>query len=72
LGASLEPALQEMKIGDRTVVRPCPYDLMVNRAHARTFNLQKKIQETAPQLRQDEEITDALADSSFDFEGGNP
>jgi hypothetical protein len=71
LGASLEPTLQEMRIGDRTLVRPCPYDLILNRAHARTFNLQKRIQETAPRLTQDEEITDALADSSFDFEGGS-
>lgn len=71
LGASLEPTLQEMKIGERTLVRPCPYDLILNRAHARTFNLQKRIQETAPLLKQDEEITDALADSSFDFEGGD-
>lgn len=71
LGASLEPTLQEMKIGERTLMRPCPYDLILNRAHARTFNLQKRIQETAPRLKQDEEITDALADSSFDFEGGD-
>jgi hypothetical protein len=69
LGASLESNLQEMKIGDRTLVRPCPYDLILNRAHARTFNLQKKIQETKPQLNQDEEMRDALADSSLDFDG---
>jgi histidine kinase/DNA gyrase B/HSP90-like ATPase len=68
LGASLEPTLQEMKIGDRTLVRPCPYDLILNRAHARTFNLHKRIQETKPQLNQDEEMRDALADSSLDFE----
>jgi hypothetical protein len=68
LGASLESNLQETKIGDRTLIRPCPYDLILNRAHARTFNLQKKIQETKPQLKQDEEMRDALADSSFDFE----
>jgi hypothetical protein len=69
LGASLEPTLQEMKIGDRTVVQPCPYDLILNRAHSRTFNLQKKIHETQPRLKKDEEMADALADSLLDFEG---
>ena len=69
LGASLESNLQEMKIGDRTLIRPCPYDLILNRAHARTFNLQKKIQETKPRLKEDEEMRDALADSSLDFDG---
>jgi hypothetical protein len=42
LGASLEAGLEEMKTG-HTVVRPCPYDVILNRAHARTFNLQKRI-----------------------------
>ncbi len=69
LGASLESTLQEMKIGDRTLIRPYPYDLILNRAHARTFNLQKRIQETKPEVKQDEEIRDALADSSLDFDG---
>jgi hypothetical protein len=30
-------------------------DLILNRAHARTFNLQKRIQETKPEVKQDEE-----------------
>ena len=68
LGATLDPTLQENKIGDKTIIRPCPYDLILNRAHARTFHLQKKIEETQPQIIEDQEIREVL-NLSLDFEG---
>lgn len=67
LGASLEPTLQENTIGGKTFIKPCPYYLVLNRAHARTFNLQRRIQETQPQLTQDDEMQDALG-GMLDFE----
>jgi hypothetical protein len=72
LGASLEPNLLEMRIGDRTLIRPCPYDVILNRAHARTFHLQKRIQESKPELKQDEEIKDVLEEQVLDFDVPNP
>jgi hypothetical protein len=67
LGASLAPTLQETRIGDKTIIRPCAYDLILNRAHARTFNLQKKIEETKPKLSQDQEMNEVL-NPMLDFE----
>lgn len=68
LGATLDQTLQENKIGDKTIIRPCPYDLILSRAHARTFHLQRKIEETKPQLVGDEEIQEVL-NPMFNFEG---
>src|SRR5262249_30629402 len=55
LGASVEIGLEDMTQG-RTVIKPCPYDIVLNRAHARTFNLQKRIQESKPEIKQDDDI----------------
>ncbi len=68
LGASVEGGLDAMTQG-RTVVKPCPYDMILNRAHSRTFNLQKRIEESRPDIKQDEEIVEML-ESSLDFETG--
>jgi hypothetical protein len=62
LGASVEGGLDEMTQG-QVMVKPCPYDVILNRAHARTFNLQKRIEESRPEIRQDAEITEVLEDS---------
>jgi hypothetical protein len=61
-----------MRIGDRTIIRPCPYDVVLNRAHARTFHLQKRIQDSKPELKQDEEMKDVLEEKVLDFDIGNP
>ena len=68
LGASVEGGLDEMTQG-RMVVKPCPYDVILNRAHARTFNLQKRIEESKPEIKQDEEISEVL-EQSLDFQSG--
>lgn len=69
LGASVEAGLEDMKQG-QVLVRPCPYDVILNRAHARTFNLQKRIEETKPEIKQDEEIKQVLEESlNFDEAG---
>lgn len=65
LGASVESALDDLKQG-QIIVKPCPYDLILNRAHARTFNLQRRIEESRPEIKQDEEIAEAL-EETLDF-----
>lgn len=65
LGASLEPGLQEMRIGEHTVVWPFPYDLLLNRGHARVFNLQKRIEESKPEIVEDADIRDILEQPSL-------
>jgi hypothetical protein len=54
-------------IQGQIVIKPCPYDVILNRAHARTFNLQKRIEESRPEIKQDEEIAQVL-EESLDFE----
>jgi hypothetical protein len=66
LGASVENGLDDL-IQGQIVVKPCPYDVILNRAHARTFNLQKRIEESKPEIKQDEEITQVL-EETLDFE----
>jgi hypothetical protein len=68
LGSSLQDGLEEMKQG-QTFVKPCPYDLILNRAHARTFNLQKRIMDSKPEISQDAEINEVLGEV-LDFETG--
>jgi hypothetical protein len=68
LGASVESDLDDMSQG-RIVVKPWPYDIILNRAHARTFNLQKRIEESKPEIKQDEEITEVLGET-LDFQTG--
>lgn len=69
LGASIESELEEMTQG-RMTIRPCAYDMILNRARARTFNLQKRIEESKPEINHDEEIREVL-EQSFDFETGD-
>jgi hypothetical protein len=67
LGASIEQGLEEMRIGE-TVVRPFQYDLLLNRAHSRIFNLAKRIKESSPKVDSDVEVEDVLS-QQFDFDG---
>jgi hypothetical protein len=66
LGASSEQGLVEMTMGKETVIRPRLYDAVLSQAHARVFNLSKKIKETAPNLQQDAEIADMLSRPSLE------
>jgi hypothetical protein len=70
LGASIEQGLEEMKTGE-TVVRPFQYDLLLNRAHSRIFNLARRIKESSPKLESDFEVEDILSQEiNFDGAGG--
>jgi hypothetical protein len=66
LGASIEQGLEEMTIGE-TVVKPFQYDLLLNRAHSRIFNLAKRIKESSPKVDSDVEVEDVLS-QQLDFD----
>ena len=68
LGAFVEQGLEKMTQG-RTTIIPTPYDVILNRAHARTFNLQKRIAESKPEIKPDREIAEVL-EQALDFEAG--
>jgi hypothetical protein len=70
LGATIEQGLDEMKTGE-TCVKPFQYDLLLNRAHARIFNLAKRIRESKPELNDDAEIADVLGTQTFDFDNAS-
>ncbi|MBI3464918.1 MAG: ATP-binding protein [Planctomycetes bacterium] len=58
LGATLEEGLTVAKYGERdeTFIIPMTYQTVLQRAHARTFNLQRRIEETQPRIVEDAEV----------------
>ena len=67
LGASIEQGLEVTTMGE-TVIRPLQYDLLLNRAHSRIFNLAKRIQESGPKVEGDVEVEYVLS-QELDFDG---
>ena len=61
LGASLEVGLETATFGSHTTVEPMTYDVVLSRAHARTFHLQRKLQESATTLPLDAEVSEILS-----------
>src|SRR4051794_7283221 len=53
----LESGLEVNKIGEKneTVIMPMLYDVVLNRAHARTFNLQRRVEALGASARTDPE-----------------
>jgi hypothetical protein len=70
LGASLEAGLEFGTSGHHTVIEPMTYDVVLSRAHARTFNLQRKLRESAATLPLDADVSEILSagdQSTIDF-----
>jgi hypothetical protein len=61
LGASLGDDAQERTVGNTTKLIPMMYDTVLKRAHARTFNLQKKLEATQPRIDPDDEVEEVLS-----------
>jgi hypothetical protein len=57
----LNDASEERKVGNTTRIIPMMYDTILKRAHARTFNLQRKLEEVLPIRPQDEDIEKVLS-----------
>lgn len=67
LGASLEQGLEITEIGGKTRLVPMDYDTLLARAHSRTFNLQRRLKDTAPTLEIDPEIAEVLSETNADL-----
>jgi hypothetical protein len=69
LGASIEQGLDPIQQG-QVVVTPLSYDVVLKRAHARTFNLHKRIQAASPTHPRDFAALEALKDDEplFDLQ----
>lgn len=60
LGATLEDDLEPADYGENTHIIPMIYQTVLRKAHQRTFNLQKRLQETLPALSSDPEVEEVL------------
>lgn len=60
LGATLEGAEGGTR-GEQITIAPMPYDLVLQQAHARTFRLQKKLEEAFPKQHVDQDIETVLS-----------
>jgi hypothetical protein len=63
LGANAEQSLEKLSHGEHTTIYPMIYRTLLDRAHSRTFNLQRRIEETQPTTFVDQEVEEALASS---------
>lgn len=66
LGATLKPGLKENSHGKETTCWPRTYDHVLRQAHARVFNLAKRIRESAPMVRGDSEVENILSEQLLD------
>jgi len=72
LGAKLsDDATDERMVGKTTRIIPMMYDSILKRAHARTFNLQRKLESVLVIKPQDEDIEQALSMPLFDINPDN-
>lgn len=60
LGAALEEGLESTDYGENTHIIPMVYQMVLRKAHQRTFNLQKKLLETQPSATPDPEVEAVL------------
>jgi hypothetical protein len=60
LGATLEDGLEPADYGESTHIIPMIYQTVLRKAHQRTFNLQKKLQESQPTITSDAEVDEVL------------
>jgi hypothetical protein len=60
LGATLEDGLESADYGENTHIIPMIYQTVLRKAHQRTFNLQKRLQEALPAALSDPEVEEVL------------
>jgi hypothetical protein len=66
LGANVsDEATEERKVGKSITIVPMRYDTMLKRAHARTFNLKRKLEEITP-ITRDEDVEEVLTTPLFE------
>lgn len=62
LGSKFGDGVFESKHGEQISIKPLAYATLLQRAHARTFNLQSRINESLGSIPQDKEIEEVLAE----------
>jgi hypothetical protein len=62
LGTSIEQGLEHVTIGDHTKIQPATYDTVLNRAQARTFQLQRKLESLGQPVERDPDVEDVLSE----------
>ena len=66
LGSQIkDEACDPRTLGDYATLTSMPYDVLLRRAQARTFNLQRKLQEAAPKAPSDREVAEVLGTPLF-------
>jgi hypothetical protein len=61
LGADIELGLDQLTHGSNTTIRPMIYRTLLDRAHSRTFNLQRRIQDSDLSTKVDKEVEDVMS-----------
>lgn len=56
---------EDSAIGTNTRIMPRTYDVILKRAEARTFHLLRRIEESQPEVKGDQEVEEVLAESLF-------
>lgn len=60
IGTSIDSRARDDRVLGSIRVKPMTYEIVLKRAHARTFNLQRRLVETQPRLPVDEDVEDLL------------
>ena len=72
LGAKVSnDATEERRAGEKTKIVPMMYDTILKRAHARTFNLQRRLESVQPIRPRDEDIEEVLTRPLFGINAAN-
>jgi hypothetical protein len=70
LGASLSAdAIDERRVGDSIRIVPMTYEIILKRAHARTFNLQRRLNSVVVDPLRDEDVEDVVAEPLMELLG---
>jgi Histidine kinase-, DNA gyrase B-, and HSP90-like ATPase len=70
LGAKLESDLDTMTMGSSITVIPMVYQTILRKAHQRTFNLQRRLEEAQPVVASDPEVDEVAQQAKSLFQGG--
>jgi hypothetical protein len=68
LGSTLESGLLSTTLGDRIEIIPFKYSTFLERAHSRTFQLQRRIEQAGFLLQQDTIVDEVLAQNDLEFD----
>lgn len=68
LGATLEPGLEKTTHGDRIEIVPFAYNTFLERAHSRTFQLQRRIEQAGFELPKDAIVDEVLAQEDMELD----